>query len=92
MVMKAQTYDSLYSTDNLFVDVRELNATLYSPQAAPASQCIAASALAFQYAALRNKTVTSSSLLSMRNYADNATVATSALSDDGTDFTRGNFI
>jgi hypothetical protein len=91
-VMKAQTYDALYGTDNLYADVRELNATLYSPQAAPASQCIAASALAFQYSALRNKTVTSSSLLSIRNYADNATVATSALSDDGTIFTRNEFI
>lgn len=90
-VMKAQTYDSLYSTDNLFVDIRELNATLYSPQAVPASQCSAASALAFQYSALRNKSVTSSSLLSIRNFSDNATVATSALSDDGTLFTRGNF-
>jgi hypothetical protein len=90
--MKAQTYDALYGTDNLYADVRELNATLYSPQAAPASQCIAASALAFQYSALRNKTVTSSSLLSIRNYADNATVATSALSDDGTIFTRNEFI
>lgn len=95
MVMNANAYDALYAaagTDRLQVDVAEMSQTAWLPAAAPASDCSLASAISFNYAALRNKTVTSSTWLHLRNYSDNATVCTATLSDDGTVFTRKRFI
>jgi len=95
MVMNANAYDALYAaagTDRLSVDVAEMSQTAWLPTAAPASDCSLASAISFNYAALRNKTVTSSQWLHIRNYSDTATVCTASLSDDGTVFTRKTFL
>jgi len=95
MVMNANAYDAFYAaagTDRLSVDVAEMSQTAWLPTGAPASDCSLASAISFNYAALRNKTVTSSLWLHIRNYSDNATVCTATLSDDGTVFTRKQFI
>lgn len=95
MVMNANAYDALYAvagTDKLQVDVAEMSQTVWLPTAAPASDCSLASAISFNYAALRNKTVTSSTLLTVRNFSDSASVCTASLSDDGTIFTKKAFI
>jgi len=95
MVMNANAYDAFYAvagTDRLSVDVAEMSQTAWLPTAAPASDCSLASAISFNYAALRNKTVTSSQWLHIRNYSDSATVCTATLSDDGTKFTKDQFI
>ena len=95
MVMKANAYDALYGqtpTDYLKVDVRNFNATIEQPTTVPASNCAAASALGFLYSMLLNRTVTSSSLLTMMNYANTASVCSASLSDDGTEFIKKSFI
>ena len=88
MVVNENAYDAKYTSGG---DNYNLNAQVWIPGAAPASNCSLASAIAFHYAMLRNQTVTSSTQLALRNHSDTATVCTATLSDDGTWFTKKHF-
>lgn len=65
------------------------NVVCAEPGAVPALTANLKTALSWLLALARNKITQTSTTSSLRNDADNATIATSTVSDDGTTFTRG---
>lgn len=89
LVLPANVYDSLVAgSDKLQVDTNEFTATCTEPAAVPAVNATAISALSWLLALARNKITQTSTTQTLRNDADDASIATAAVSDDGTTFTR----
>ena len=65
--------------------------TYAEPGSVPAATASLAAKIGFLVAALRNKHTTTASADVIRNDADSAAIATAALTDDGTTFTRGEY-
>ena len=65
--------------------------TYAEPSSVPAATASLAAKIGFLMAALRNKHTTTASADAIRNDADSAAIATAALTDDGTTFTRGEY-
>lgn len=65
------------------------NVVCAEPGAVPALTANLKTALSWLLALARNKITQTSTTSTLRNDADNATIATSTVSDDGTTFTRG---
>lgn len=89
MVLPANVYDSLVSgSDKLQVDTNEFTATCTEPAAVPAVNASGISALSWLLALARNKITQTATTQTLRNDADSASLATAAVSDDGTTFIR----
>ena len=116
VVLPANTYDSLYGSDRLQVDLREkgdatlglttqektdVNAEVVDTmgtdtlaelsQAQPPATPTLKQAIMLLYMALRNQTLTTASLFSVKNDAGTV-IAKSSLSDSGTTFTRDKMV
>jgi len=73
--------------------VDALNVDTYAePAAVPAATATLVAKIGWLAALARNKLTQTATTQTLRNDADNATIAASTISDDGTTFTRGKFI
>lgn len=106
-VLAANVYDSLVAaSDKLQVDSVEVSSdtttadnlqtafasTLSEVAAVPAANAPIWTKLNFMFAKARNKITQTSTTQLIRNDADNATIATSTVSDDATTFIRGEYV
>lgn len=103
MVVPANVWDSLFGADKLQVDVRELDATslgniadavldeaLTEPSGVFAwGSATLRNVIAWMGSLSRNKLLQTDSAATLRNDADSGDIAESAISDDGTTLTRG---
>lgn len=106
-VLAANVYDSLIAaTDSLEVDATSISgsttpadnietafaSTLAEVASVPAANAPIWTKLNFMFAKARNKITQTANTQLVRNDADSGTIATSTVSDDGTTFTRGEYV
>jgi len=87
-VLPANVADSLISTDKLQVDLVETTLTVSEPGGPPNWSSTVIQALSWMLAKSLNKMTSTGTTETLRNSADDATIATASHSDDGTTFTR----
>lgn len=106
MIVPANVYDSFFSTDKLQVDAVEISSdtttadnvqtafasTLAEESAVPAANAPFWTKLNFMFAKARNKITQTATTQVVRNDADSAAIATSTVADDGTTYTRGEYV
>ena len=74
------------------LDVMGTDAFAEPGKGAPPASCSMEEKISWLYAFWRNKTLTTATLLTMRNDADNDDVCKSTLSDDATTFTKAEYV
>jgi hypothetical protein len=107
LVVPAETYDTLVSgSDNLTADLTAaaktaINAevvdclatdTYAEPSAVPAATATLEDKISWMAALARNKITQTATTQTLRNDADSGNIATSTTSDDGSTFTRSEFV
>jgi hypothetical protein len=107
LVVPAETYDTLVGgSDNLTVDLTAaaktaVNAevvdclatdTYAEPSAVPAATATLEDKISWMAALARNKITQTATTQTLRNDADSGNIATSTTSDDGSTFTRSEFV